>query len=525
MQAASRYSHLSSTRDTYLRRAENHAKVTIPALFPPAGFNGSQDLYTPYQSTGSRCVNTLAAKLLMAMFPANTLFYKLALDETIVKELAGRKNVRGELDRVLSITERKALLKLETSLFRPTMAEAFKQLVVAGNVCIHMPTPQEARMFKLNQYVVKRSPRGELVEAVIEEELSKATLSDEVRKIVDKHEVQSSGLPSSEQKGRPLPSQMKSAHDTVKVYTHLIRVQKKINVYQEVNGEVIPDTTGSYPVDKCPYLFLRLNKMDGEDYGRAYVEDYYGDLFTLENLEQAMTNGSIAMSKIIFLTDPTGTTRAEDLAEAESGDFVEGRREDIATLQVEKYQDLSFVAKRISDIESRLAYAFLLNTAIQRPGERVTAEEIRYMARELEDVLGGVYSVLSQELQLPIANLLMAALEKSGDLPKTPDKALNPRIVTGIDALGKGQDLNKLDQLIGGGAELFGPQVVAQRVDPGEYFARRAAALGIDPDGLILTDEDLAQNQANQALQNATPEMIKAAGGLAGKAMETMNGQ
>lgn len=44
----------------------------------------------------------------------------------------------------------------------------------------------------------------------------------------------------------------------------------------------------------------------------------------------------------------------------------------------------------------------LLNSAVQRNGERVTAEEIRYVAGELEDTLGGVYSLLSQELQLSL---------------------------------------------------------------------------------------------------------------------------
>ena len=54
----------------------------------------------------------------------------------------------------------------------------------------------------------------------------------------------------------------------------------------------------------------------------------------------------------------------------------------------------------ITRIEERLAFDFLLNSAIQRKAERVTAEEIRYMAQELETAQGGVYSILSQEMQL-----------------------------------------------------------------------------------------------------------------------------
>ena len=60
-------------------------------------------------------------------------------------------------------------------------------------------------------------------------------------------------------------------------------------------------------------------------------------------------------------------------------------------------------------------------SGIQRM-QSATAEEIRSMVKELEDSLGGVYSVLSQELQLPIANRIMHLLSKRGTLPKLPEK-------------------------------------------------------------------------------------------------------
>lgn len=74
-----------------------------------------------------------------------------------------------------------------------------------------------------------------------------------------------------------------------------------------------------------------------------------------------------------------------------------------------RYADCKMTADAI---ESRLSYAFMLNSAVQRSGERVTAEEIRYVANELEDTLGGIYSILSQELQLPLANTLLNILSK-----------------------------------------------------------------------------------------------------------------
>ena len=65
-------------------------------------------------------------------------------------------------------------------------------------------------------------------------------------------------------------------------------------------------------------------------------------------------------------------------------------------LQTDKQYDLRVVVDAIQRFEERMSFAFLLNAAVQRDAERVTAQEIRYMANELETALGGVYSLLSQ---------------------------------------------------------------------------------------------------------------------------------
>ena len=70
-----------------------------------------------------------------------------------------------------------------------------------------------------------------------------------------------------------------------------------------------------------------------------------------------------------------------------------------------------------------------MNSSIQRPGERVTAEEIRHMAAELEDALGGVYSILSQEFQLPLIRRLMYQMERNGTFPKLPQGMIRPMII------------------------------------------------------------------------------------------------
>ena len=75
---------------------------------------------------------------------------------------------------------------------------------------------------------------------------------------------------------------------------------------------------------------------------------------------------------------------------------------------------------------------------------------------------------------------------------------INPVIITGVEALGRGHDLQKLDMFLAGAAQVVGPEAVAQYVNVGEYFKRRATSLGIKTDGLVKTDEQMAQ-EAQQA--------------------------
>lgn len=510
MGAAARYTALQTTRQPYINRARNQAKVTIPSLFPETDDVTTQQLYTPYQSVGARGVNNIAAKLMLALFPPNTSNFKLTVDDLTLQKLTGVKDARGEVEESLAAIEKKALFTLEGSGFRPTLAEVMKQLVVSGNACLYFGEPKKVRYFKLTNYVCKRAPDGKLIEGVIKEDVAKAALPPDVRALVEKNE------PTS----KPMPSERTSPDaTTVPLYTYIELRDGKYHVHQEIKDTIIDGTEASYLEDEMPYLFLRFNKLDGEDYGRGYVEDYYGDLYTLESLMEAAVSGAIVMSKFIFLVDPAGSTRSEDLAKAENGGFVDGRQGDISVLQTEKQADLSIVFKMTESIEQRLAYAFLLNTAIQRPGERVTAEEIRYMARELEDVLGGVYSVLSQSLQLRIATILLKNLESSKDIPKLP-KEVKPMIVTGVEALGRGQDLGRLNEFLATSSQVLGPQIVAQYINPDEYLKRVAASLSIDTGGLIKTEEEIQQDQMAAMAQQMGPDVIKAGTQMAAKQME-----
>jgi hypothetical protein len=284
----------------------------------------------------------------------------------------------------------------------------------------------------------------------------------------------------------------------VNLYTSVRREDNMWKITQDINGVVLPKSGGELPLDRLPYIPLRFSRIDGESYGRGYVEEYLGDVQSLEALTQAIVEGSAAAAKVLFLVSPNGTTRARTLADSPNGAIVQGNAADVTTLQVNKFNDFKVAQMTMDGIKDRLGAAFLLTSGVVRSAERVTAEEIRMLSQELESSLGGLYSLLSNELQLPLIERLMFVMSKSKKLPKLPKNLVQPVIVTGVEALGRGNDLNKLDQFLAGAAQVVGPQAVAQFVNVQEYFKRRATALGIKTVGLIKTEEQLAQESQQQ---------------------------
>jgi hypothetical protein len=256
--------------------------------------------------------------------------------------------------------------------------------------------------------------------------------------------------------------------------------------------------------------------VDNEDYGRSYVEEYLGDLQSLEKLTKAIVEGSAAAAKTLVMVNPNGTTRRKTIAESNNLDVVQGNAADVTFLRADKQGDFGVASSTAKEITERLSYAFMLNSAIQRSGERVTAEEIRYMAGELEDALGGIYSVLAQELQLPLVEILMARMIKQKKIPQLPKEVVKPTITTGMEALGRTAELQKLDIFIQTLEQALGKEVVAKYLNVDEYIKRRSNALQITTKGLIRTQEEVKQEeqklQQQQMAQAAIPNAVNQVG-------------
>ena len=499
MHAKSRYDRLTSNRQHFLDIAVECSELTLPYLIHRDEITPNhRTLRQPWQAVGAKGVVTLAAKLMLSLLPPQTTFFKLQLrDDKLGTELPAE--MRSELDLSFAKIERMVMDSIAASSDRVVVHQALKHLVVGGNALIYMGK-DGLKHYPLNRFVVERDGNGNVIEIVTKELISKQLLPQKLIEDIK---------PNESMDGSSLTG------DDVEIYTHVKLDNNRWIWYQEAFDKRVPGSEGKAPKDASPWLVLRFNSVDGEDYGRGRCEEFLGYLKSLNALSQAIVEGSAAASKVVFVVSPSSTTKPATLAQAGNGAIVQGRPEDIGVIQVGKTADFQTALTMMQTLERRLAEAFLVLNV--RQSERTTAEEVRLTQLELEQQLGGLFSLLTNEFLEPYLQRKLLVLQRSGELPKIPKDLVNPTIVAGINALGRGQDRESLTNFIGTIAQTLGPEALMKYLNPDEAIKRLAAAQGIDVLNLVKSmdqqqEEMDAQMQQEQdmAMMQAVPNALKA---------------
>ena len=507
--AKDRYNQLTRGRTQFLHTAVECSRLTLPYLVQEdlSSRPEHQKLHTPWQSVGAKCTVNLAAKLMLALLPPQTSFFKFQIrDDKLGVEFP--REVKSELDLSFAKMERMVMDFINASTDRVVVHQALKHLIVSGNALIFMGK-DGLKNYPLNRYVVNRDGNGNICEIVTKELISRKILAEDLPEALPIIKPNSPG-----------DDGYKTGSDDqdVEVYTY-VRLDNNGRWvwHQEAFDKIIPGTRSTAPKNTSPWLVLRFNTVDGEDYGRGRVEEFLGDIRSLEGLSQALVEGSAAASKVVFLVSPSSTTKPKTIADAGNGAIVQGRPDDVGVIQVGKTADFRTAAEQMSQLERRISDAFLVLQV--RQSERTTAEEVRLTQMELEQQLGGLFSLLTVEFLIPYLNRTLHILQRNKDLPKIPKDVVRPQIIAGVNALGRGQDQQTLVQFAQTLASTMGPEIMAKFLDPGEYVKRLAAASGIDVLNLVKTPETMQQEKQQQQQQMMQAELVKQAGSLASAPM------
>lgn len=514
---SSRYQALELLREPFLRRARACSVMTKPTIIPPEGHDGSAAFPIPYQTIGAEGVNNFSSRLKSILFPTGSPWLRYVIADEVLRDQVLSQDPEGlsKIEKGLSDREQEIRRYCETTNLGTTIGELCTHAIIGGNALLYIPQSEEPmRCYGMDRYVVRRTPAGEVLQIIIQEEVLVSTLDDEV--------ITYCCLAESE-----------PAHK-VKLYTNIEydHDEGKWYIKQELNNIVLPEEGigdsklgewASYPEN--PYIAIRWTQVDGEHWGRGYVEDLLGGLISLDVLSRAIVEGAqIAALSIIGVRNGSSSTKKKDVVNAKNGDIITADFEsDVTMFRADKHADFS-VAERVSiALTDSLQRAFLMHSAVQRKGERVTGFEIRAMIQALEEQIGSVYTIFASEVQPKVIKLVEKRMVKIGKLTPIKEGLVETSIVTGLEALGRGQDLQKLMEFSQICTGMFGAEALAKYTKPHVAMKTIATCIQLENTDFIKTEEEVAKEEAEYKQMQQEMQAQQMMGQLANPAAQVIS--
>lgn len=508
---SARWTQLEGKKTNLVNRSYDYAMWTLPYIFPRTDVKDSE-LQGPLDSIGARAVNHLSNKLVMTLYQPSQPFFRLVVNDDVAEELAikakeGDENASAvitELDKALAKTEKQAMKELDYNHYRTEATTAAKNLIITGNALMYHPEGKDGKtqVYSVKDYCVCRDLSGTVVEFMTKDTKALFTFKKEVRDLL---------IAADNNKYNKNDKQ-------VCIYTQVILEEDgKYHLYQYAD-DIKLDSTGFWSAEELPWIVLTWNLVRGEDYGRGLVEDYAGAFHALYVLAQAEVDVVAIAADIKFLVDPASTVDVEELNDSESGSYHSGKEGDITCNQLNKAVDMQMVEGMVQRLEQQIGAAFLLQSATTRDAERVTAEEIRENANELDIAHGGVYSRFSEEWQYRTAVLMLKRIK----IDLGSNKTIDPVIITGLDSLSRAGDLDNLRLLVSDLALLEAvPEEIRAAIDPGKFISFCGVRRGVDYERFLKTPTQIQAEADAQAQAVQGQAEMEAATKFAGEAAKT----
>lgn len=490
--ASACWSRLAGLKEPLMTRVERYAAMTVPKVCLPTGFQvESMDQTHDYQALGAQACNHVVNKLMTAMFAPSRPFFRVAPGKKTKEEAAKIKLTETELNDVLAAMERDSATQLDTLGQRPKLYQVCRHLVITGN-CLMVLDKDTIRAIGLRYYCVKRDYMGKVHTLVIREEMRFDELDPKIQALWS----------DARQK----------ADNKVCLYRYIRR--SPVGEYimtQWVDETKLPkEWSARWKEENFPYRALAWDLTDDSDYGTGLVEDYAGDFEALSVLSEAIVTGAVVGTEFRWVAHPNGVTNIEDMRNSVNGDTIPGSAKDVSAITPPVQEGVKTASAISQEYAQRISRGFLMNSAVTRDAERVTAEEVRMNAMELESSFGGVYSMLAPAIQAPIAKWMMAMAD-------TPLKGTDLKVVvvTGLDALSRNGDLENLKQAFTTlSAFAQAPEALIQRVKWQDLSDFIGQGCGVDLKRFIMTEKEFGAIQ-EQIRAQQTQQEVDTAGGVA----------
>lgn len=497
-----RFRLMNTARSTRMEQLREMASYVSPRLLPEYEYHTEDQLLTErYSSTPLVLALKLTAKIVASVYPLNN----VPFFNWLIRDVPQFND--EQMDQAWKIAYRTEFIvanRLDASNFRQALHNAVLNAQVLGDTVIYQSDDYDFRVYPINEFVLRRDAAGNIAEMVLRDWLEPDLLDDNLRSL-------NNGKPKSEF----YPS-------STRLEPHYTRLMwntktKKWDVEKEFRCEVY-ERDVSYT--NSPYYHIGWEQVNTEDYSRSLVEAAYGEIRSLEMLTKALVQTAAAISRVHPAVSPTGMTRAEDLdhPDIENMDVVTARAEDVFWLTPPLNPQLQALVASVQMAEEKLSKVFLSDTAGTLTGERVTAYQIQEVVQEMEQTLGNVLGSIAQQIQRPVILRTLELERRNGTISQEEFDLLSQiaelEIKSGLDALGRQLEGARLQALLSVLPSL--PPGSIQKMDFDAVLEKLMVSSGLDPSGLMKSDEQLAAEQEaaqQQAIQQQIAQQAIQTGG------------
>ena len=425
---------MDTEKGDLIERSETYSRWTVSAIMPPDGGDGVEQVKGNVHS-GARLVNHLANRIVDVLFPITRPFFTVAmtpeaqlkLEQELGDEEAGK--MQESIRDATAKLEKVAMRKLSLTEYRPTAILACKHLIVTGNALLRRMPDGKRVLYPVDRYGVRRDILGQEIEVVLSDKKMFSTFTEEMQELI------LAAHPATK------------PEDVVQLLTHYKKDGKRWTINQEAEGVNLQNEKHQNETD---YDLLLLDWMlhPAENYGRGLVEDHAATFHSVDVTNEAILDLMSIIADVKFFVRP-GSPLSHDLAALNSaprGTYWPGNADDISVPEMRARNDLATMIEVVARWEADLSQAFLMSSV--RNAERVTAEEIRMVANELESSFGGLYSQLAQKWQQKEAEYAISKVDFAKEIGSIGDM-FEVVVTTGLESLSREGQIDNLRLAIG----------------------------------------------------------------------------
>lgn len=415
--------------EAVVRKSEQFATFTLGSTMVDPLNVSNQTVQHDFQSVGALLTNNLTAKLVASLFPSGVPFFKNMPSKSLLAAAVEKSINEQEVNNMLARLDREATERLFVQATTAKLTRLLKLLIITGNALAYRdPKTGKMTVWSIRSYVVRRAADGEFRHVVLKQIMRFDELPEHVQADY-----------TAKKPGQYKPDRMMDYFTVIEKKPGA--VNKRVVVWNEIDGQRVGPES-SYPEHLAPWIVTVWNLADGEHYGRGLVEDFTGDFAKVSLVSEQLGLYELEALSLLNVVDESAGGVIDEYQESDTGDYVRGKTAAITSYERGDYNKINAVRESIGEVIQRLSMAFMY-TGNTRQAERVTAEEIRAVAKEAESTLGGVYSLLAETLQGPLAYLCMA--DVADDLMMgLVTKQYKPVILTGIPALSRAVEMQNL---------------------------------------------------------------------------------